>query len=341
MCPTSQFGKRSGSSVDPRSLMRRLISILVLSGALGVLHAPTAAKAVDSPVVVLDDCGERILLVPGVESLVRQRVPAQFELVRDPFGRPLLAVAGAKCERLGLAGSNRPPTKFGYFGAIIKSPDGGGCMSQLPVLGGVAADLVPFCNLYGFFNVNGNAEVVNAFIRQAPDIPFHYVSDLVYETGGFDLTKLGAPFSFKANAPTPSPYELDGITREGVLLPGPLTFTFWRTTAAGTVGARVEWDDAALGLMDATVRAARGSEMAELFGTQTPTPLFGFANRYSHAEIRPFGALGQGTPLAGGAVGAASATGKRRAALRRCNKKKGAARKKCKKRKERARARRK
>jgi hypothetical protein len=63
-----------------------------------------------------------------------------------------------------------------------------------------------------------------------------------------------------------------------------MTFSFWFPGASGTVGGRFEVDDFAIGEMDATLRAAPGSEMAKLLGTETPTPIAGLANRYQHAE---------------------------------------------------------
>jgi hypothetical protein len=82
--------------------------------------------------------------------------------------------------------------------AIIESPDGSGCLARWPVLGGAKPDLLPLCNLYSFFNANDNLGVVEALRAVFPGSPVPYVRDLVFEEGEFDLTRLGAPFRFRA-----------------------------------------------------------------------------------------------------------------------------------------------
>ena len=268
------------------SMKRPSLILAALAIAACALAAPPAsASSSASAATVLEDCHERFVVVPGVEKLVRERVPPQFELVRDPRRRPLLAVLGARWERLTAGGATRA-TKFGFFAAIIESPDGAGCQLRWPVLGGAKPDLVPLCNVYSFFHPNSHPGVVSAFRGLFPDSPVHYVPDLVFEEGEFDLARRGAPFRFRAGAPTPSPYEINAVTRPGQVR-GPLTATFWASGAvSGTVGYRFELHDFAPGQMDATLRVAPGSEMAALLGTETPTPIFGLANRYRRAEGR-------------------------------------------------------
>jgi hypothetical protein len=217
-----------------------------------------------------------------MEELVRQRVPEEFELVRDPLGRPLLAVVGSRCERYTVGGTTRPTT-FTFFVAIIESPDGGGCGSRWPVVGGVKLDLVPLCNFYGLFAAYDNPAVVEGIRSLVRDFPVYYARNLVFEAGDRDPIRLGAPFRFRAGPATPSPFELDAIVREGPV-EGPMTISFWFTGSSGTVAGRFEIDDFATGQMDATLRAVPGSEMAELLGTETPTPIAGVASRYHHAE---------------------------------------------------------
>jgi hypothetical protein len=146
--------------------MFRILAALAIA-ALGVAIPPTSARSSAPPTAILEDCRERAVLVPGVEERVRHRVPAQFELVRDPLGRPLLAVVGSRCERYTVGHTTRPTT-FTFFVAIIESPDGGGCGSRWPVVGGVKPDLVPLCNFYNFFAAYDNRAVVKAYRALIP-----------------------------------------------------------------------------------------------------------------------------------------------------------------------------
>jgi hypothetical protein len=264
--------------------MRRLLLILAPAAIAAVAAATPLASASSSSssVAVLEDCRVRVALVPGVEGRVRERVPAQFELVRDPLRRPLMAVAGARCERWTVNNTTRPTT-FGFFAAIIESPDGGGCLSRWPVLGGVKPDLLPLCNFYALFGAFDNREAVKGFRSVVPDFPVYYVRALVFEQGDLDPTRLGAPFRFRAGRRTPSPFELDAIVRE-LALAGPATLSFWFSGSMGTATFREQIDDFAPGQMDATLRAAPGSEMADLLGTETPKPIAGLAVRYHHNE---------------------------------------------------------
>lgn len=260
----------------------KIVVALAAAAACAALP-PASASASASDVAVLQDCRERAVIVPGVEKLVRQRVPAQFKLVHDPLGRPLLAVVAGRCEHYSLGGPPQPTT-FTSFTAMIESPDGGGCLSKWPVLGSVKPDVLPFCNFYYFFSAYDNPGVVVAQRGAIPELPVYYVPDLAFESREFDSTKLGTPFRFRAAAPTPSPFELNTSVVEGPVA-APATISFWFQGASGTVGGRLEIDDFAPGLMTGTtLRAAPGSEMATLLGTPTPTPLFGLAYRYHHAE---------------------------------------------------------
>ena len=224
------------------------------------------------------------VLVPGVEERVRERVPARFELVRDPLGRPLLLAIAERCGRYTVGGATKPTTSA-WFVAVIESPDGAGCLSRWPVVGALTPDLVPACNLYFLSGAYDNRAAVRTYRALFPGIAIRYVPDLSLETGDLDLTRLGAPLRFRAGPPTPSPFELGGVFREQALVRGPATFSIY-TDSSGTAGARLEIDDLALGQMDATLRAAPGSEMAYLLGSETPTPIAAFFDRFPHGEAR-------------------------------------------------------
>ena len=119
-----------------------------------------------------------------------------------------------------------------------------------------------------------------------PDFPIYYVPDIAFEEGTFDLRRLGVPWHFRAAPPTPSPFEMDAIVREQPL--GiPALINFWFKSSLGTVKFRFEISGFRPGQMTARLTAAPGSEMAELFGTATPTPSLSLANHYRRAELAP------------------------------------------------------
>lgn len=266
--------------------MRRLsLTLVALAIATGAGAIPLAsARSPAPPIAILEDCRPRAVLAPGVEELVRQKVPAQFELVRDPLGRPLLAVVASKCERFTVGDTTRPTT-YALFMAVIESPDGAGCLSQWPVVGSVKADLVPLCNFYLLFTTFDNRAMVKEIRSLVPDAPIRYVTGNVYGQDGFDLTRLGAPFRFHAGRRTPSPFTLSAVVREGAG-EGPATFFLWFTGSSGTVRFREDFADLTIGQLDATLRAAPGSEMAELLGTETSMPIAGLATHFHHDELR-------------------------------------------------------
>ena len=189
-------------------------------------------------------------------------------LVRDPLGRPLLFAFASRCRYTVNGHAVQRPTTSGYFLAIVKSPDGAGCLSRWPVVGALKPDLLPVCNFYFLSGAWDNPTVVRTYREFAPGIAIRYVRDLAFETGGLDLTRLGAPLRFRAGPPTPSPFELDAVLREQPVA-GPATFSFY-TDSSGTSGARLEIDGLALGQMDVRLRVDPESEMAALLGTETP-----------------------------------------------------------------------
>jgi hypothetical protein len=263
-----------------------LVVVMVLVGGAAAIPSVSANTSA-APRAVLEECRERYVFVPGEEEQILERVPDRYELVRNAFGRPLLYVSAIRCERYTVDGTTEPTT-VAAFAAIIESPDGGGCASRWPVVGDVKPDARPYCNLYLLFAAYDNPAVVTWGRAGVPDLPVLHVPDLEYRQRDLDLSRLGAPFHFRAGWPTPSPFELDAIVRERPV-EAPITASFWFTGSSGTVRFRFESDNLAFGEADGTVRPAPGSEMAEMFGTETPMPSAGttlFAgNRWRYGEL--------------------------------------------------------
>lgn len=237
--------------------------------------APTddvSASAVDP--AVLEDCRERFVIVPADEEAVRERVPQGFDLGRDRSGRPLVYVGMGSCERYTVNGVTRPTT-WAAFMATIASPDGRGCMSRWPVVGGVKGDLVS-CNLYPLFVAYDNPVAVAWGRQAAPDGPGVFAPDHVFDQQPLSLLTLGAPFRFEAGPSTPSPFTLDLVVRARPAR-HPWSAAFWSVGPSGTTVFRFASDTVSTGEARGTVRVEPDSEMAEILGTDEPTPDPGFA----------------------------------------------------------------
>jgi hypothetical protein len=246
------------------------IATVALSVVLLVIAsvAQSAAVTASGGSASLEGCRERFVIAPGDEKGIRARVPAEFELARDAAGSPLLYVTAIRCDRYVLGGRSAP-TAAAAFAAMIKSPDGIGCASRWPIVGDIKGDALS-CNLYVLFAAYDTPDVVSWLRAGTPDLPVHHVRDLKFREGDFDVARLGAALQFHAGRPTPSPFEMSAIVRER-LVQTPFTATFWAKAAAGIVRIRFESLDLSLGEAQGTLRAAPGSEMARLLGTETPT----------------------------------------------------------------------
>ncbi len=268
-----------------RPVARRAAISLALAAATAYAGlTPASATEPGQRIATLEDCHPRAVIVPGVDDVVRQKVPAQFELVRDPVGRPLLAVVASRCERFAVENTSRRST-YALFMAVIESPDGAGCLMQWPLVRSVKPDVVPLCNFYLLFATFDNRAMVKRVRALVPDAPIRYVTRSVYSQHAVELARVGAHFEFRAGPRTSSRFTLSGEVREGTA-PTAATFFLWFASASGTVRFREDFADLTIGQMDATLRPAPNSEMAQLLGTHTPMAIAGLAFRFHHDELR-------------------------------------------------------
>ena len=251
-------------------MVGRLGVLIGLAISMVLVPAPgdARARAASDQRAQLDDCRERFVIVPGDEEGVRARVPARYDLARGSDGRPLLYASAIRCERYSARGTTAR-TLVAAFAVMIAPPDGVGCASRWPVVGDVKGDALS-CNLYVLFAAYDNPAVVAWLRAGTPDLPVHHVKDLRWHEDATDLAGLTAGLRFHAGRPTPSPFDLDATVRSRPV-ETPFTATFWAETKAGTVRIRFETDDMALGRADGTLRAAPGTEMARLLGSETAT----------------------------------------------------------------------
>lgn len=237
----------------------------------------TSAVSEDDDVVVLEGCKDRVAFVLGVEEAVRSRVPARYELVRDPgTGRPLLFVdAGLRCDSYTVGG-RRTPTKIASVSAMVQSPDGEGCLSAAPMLGDLKADAVPVCNYYLLWDATNNAGYARFLRSGTPDFPISVIKALSWEESEFDPSRMGVPFRFRVGRRSPYQLASDFIVRER---PGggPFAAFFWTETAGGTVKLSLFADNVEFGEASGRVRTKPGSELAELFGGAVGQPAPGLS----------------------------------------------------------------
>lgn len=225
--------------------------------------------------VVLEDCKDRAAVVLGVEDAVRERLPAQYEPVRDPgTERPLVWVETLRCESY-VVGQSAVPTKVSAVGVVVESPDGSGCLSALPGVRDVEGDALPVCNIYLLWDATDNERYADFLRAGAADFPISVTDDLSFEEGEFDLSLIGVPFRFRSGPSAPFQLVCDLVVRER---PGggPFEASFWADTAAGVVKLAFSLEHAEFGEASGTVRTETGTDLAEIFGGEVAEPAPGF-----------------------------------------------------------------
>jgi hypothetical protein len=247
------------------------------------------ASAGTASFAVTGDCQEHQAFVDGDEAAVAARLPERYMPVRDPSsGRPLLFARAVHCQRVTLGGRTAPAT-MASFGIVIDSPDGKGCASGAPALGGVKGDDPPICNWYTLFWLANDQRVVDWLRDGTPGFPAVYVPGLIFDLGAFDPAHDGAPLHVEAPAPAPSPFTIDEISRER---PGEISVRggYWADTPQGAVKLTASSDDLTSGDATGVVHAMPGSEMAQLFGADERSYLPGYssvaAERWQHLSYR-------------------------------------------------------
>ena len=250
--------------------------------------AAVPAHARDRDAVGLEDCVERQAFAHGDESAVRARLPERYEPVRDPAGPPVVFARAIRCRRVAV-GPATSTTTLASFGVVIESPDGSGCLSSTPGVGGAKGDVPPACNWYLLFWVTDNRRLVRWLLKDRRHLPVRYVRSFVWREGAFAPLRAGAPFRFAAPAPTPSPFALSAVARER---PAELALSaaYWADTPEGTVRVTFSSPAVRLGEASGTVRAAPGSEMAALLGATMKSYAPGWslfaANRWAAGAYR-------------------------------------------------------
>lgn len=267
----SRLERERGKRPLIKRIITRLLMAAVVAATVAVAQPAARAHAPDgSPHdgrVIIEGCNERFAGVLGQEAPVRSLVPEAYELIRYPgTDRPLLWVSSIHCDNLSVDGTSSETTIAGVA-AFIESPDGRGCMSELPLLGDVSGDAAAICNAYLLQYATTNAAHA-AFLRAGtPDFSISLTDDLDFHDGEFDPLVAGVPFEFHAGPRAPFRLESDFVVRDRPL-ESSLLVSFWNDTKAGTIKLEM-FLELEFGEASGTVRTEPGSELAELFGAAT------------------------------------------------------------------------
>jgi hypothetical protein len=156
------------------------------------------------------------------------------------------------CGQATIDGRTAPVT-LASIGVVIESPDGVGCGSGIPAVGGPTGSQPPLCNWYTLFWASDDRRMVDWLRAGTPGVRALYAPDLVF--------KAGSAFHFEA----PGRYSIDDVSHER---PGQISVRggYWTDTPQGTMKLAISTDDLTGGDASGAVRAPAGSEMAALMG---------------------------------------------------------------------------
>jgi hypothetical protein len=242
---------------------RAQVRALVVAGIAASLLGAVPPSAPAAGFITATGCPHHQAFIEGDDDAVSAFLPEGYAPVRTSSGAPLLFVRAIRCDALGVDGKTEPGIMATY-GVVIETPDGRGCASASP-FGSLRGDFPPICNWYLLGWLANDRRVVEWLRRGTPEVPAAYVPGLEFELGAFDPAQGGAPFSFRAPAPAPSPFTIEAIGRER---PGELSVRggYWVDTPDGTVKMAFSTDDLTSGDANGVVTAAPGSPLAELMG---------------------------------------------------------------------------
>jgi hypothetical protein len=227
-----------------------------LSAAAAVLVAcglfATAGAGGASPVAGTN-CVEHQAFVDGDDAAVAARLPKRYTPVRDSStGHPLVFARALRCEQTAIDGHTGPAI-LASIGVVVESPDGVGCGSGVPGVGGATGTQPPLCNWYTLFWLSDDHRMVDWLRAGTPGVRAAYDPHLVFHAG--------SPFHFEA----PGRYSIDDVSHDR---PGQISVRggYWTDTPQGTVKLAISTDDLTAGDASGTVRGPAHSEMAALMG---------------------------------------------------------------------------
>src|SRR4051812_10932245 len=140
------------------------VAALVACGAI------LTAGAGGASFVAASKCLEHQAFVDGDDAAVTARLPKRYTPVRDSNnGRPLVFARALHCERSSIDGRAAPMT-LASIGVVVESPDGKGCGSGAPGVGGATGTQPPLCNWYTLFWLSNDRGAVNWLRSGTPGV---------------------------------------------------------------------------------------------------------------------------------------------------------------------------
>src|SRR4051794_7093952 len=241
--------------------MRRTMLLAVLLVLMTSAAARAASTATPPPIMDVR-CEEHEVWADGDAAAVAARLPAKYTAAVDPgSGAPMIFARALRCGQRLVAD----------YGIVIDSPDGFGCASGVPLAGPTIGNSPPTCDWYTLSYVTNEQAIAGWLSQGTPAVPVRYVPGLRYDMGKPDA-RGESTFHFAAPAPSPSAWTIDDVSS---LRPGQISLRgayYFPDTPQGTVKVLVSTDDLTAGPADSTLRAAPGSELAEIMGsTERPS----------------------------------------------------------------------
>jgi hypothetical protein len=240
----------------------RLSAAMVM--VLAACGAFTTSSASGASFVAAADCTEHQAFVDGDDTAVAAWLPKHYTPVRDGAGGPPLVFARALHCNTATVGGHTGPVTLASIGVVVESPDGVGCGSAVPGVGGATGTQPPLCNWYTLFWLSDSRRMVDWLRAGTPGVSASYAPNLIF--------KDGVNFHFEA----PGQYSIDDVAHER---PGQISVRggYWTDTPRGTVKLSISSDDLSGGDASGTVRAPARSQMAVLMGA----PARDYATAYS------------------------------------------------------------
>src|SRR3954454_18355911 len=163
--------------------MRFWLSAAVVLALVAAGGALTSSSAGGASFVAATDCVEHQAFVDGDDAAVTARLPKRYTPIRDGAGGPPLVFARAlRCEHATIDGQTAPAT-LASIGVVIESPDGVGCGSGAPGVGGATGTQPPLCNWYTLFWLSGSRRIVDWIRSGTPGVQASYVPNLDFKDG--------------------------------------------------------------------------------------------------------------------------------------------------------------
>jgi len=186
--------------------------------AFATMAAPALAATTPATMTTAN-CHEHEAVVDGDPAAVAARLPAGFTAVTDASnGAPIVVAHAIDCKAITIGTRTHSAKKIANVGILVQSPDGVGCASGAPLVGGLKGDIPPACNWYTLDWYSGDATI-------AGWLDGARLRGMTIKRGAFDPAQGGEPYRFRA----PGVMRIEDVGRPR---PGAISVrgAYWTTT---------------------------------------------------------------------------------------------------------------